>query len=75
MVLSRRLDCAPDWEGWDIRFREDDEVSGVDQVEHAETAYDYLGSSGLRGMTARPAPADNGTTDTTETSEKEGVKA
>jgi len=58
-----------------FRLKEDDEVTGVDQTEHAETAYDYLGSSGLRGaLSARPAPAEteNGTT---EASEKEGVKA
>jgi Amt family ammonium transporter len=58
-----------------FRVTEDDEVTGVDQVEHAETAYDYLGSSGLRGaLSARPVPAEteNGTT---EASEKEGVKA
>ena len=32
-----------------FRVTEDDEVTGVDQVEHAETAYDFLGGSGLRG--------------------------
>ena len=39
-----------------FRVKEDDEVAGVDQVEHAETAYDFLGASGLRGHSrlARP---------------------
>ncbi|WP_199238465.1 ammonium transporter [Kribbella steppae] len=57
-----------------FRVKEDDEVAGVDQAEHAETAYDFLGASGLRGHTplARPqAAADN---ETTEAS-KEGANA
>ena len=57
-----------------FRVTEDDEVAGVDQAEHAETAYDFLGASGLRGHTplARPqAGADN---ETTEAS-KEGANA
>jgi Amt family ammonium transporter len=58
-----------------FRLKEDDEVTGVDQVEHAETAYDFLGASGLRGHSplARPhaAGADN---ETTEAS-KEGANA
>jgi hypothetical protein len=29
MVLSGCLDCAPDWEGRYVRFREYDEVCGV----------------------------------------------
>ncbi|OON76382.1 ammonium transporter [Streptomyces tsukubensis] len=29
-----------------MRVPEDDEVSGIDQVEHAETAYDYAGAGG-----------------------------
>ncbi|WP_431037112.1 ammonium transporter [Streptomyces sp. P6-2-1] len=29
-----------------MRVSEDDEVSGIDQVEHAETAYDYSGAGG-----------------------------
>jgi Amt family ammonium transporter len=63
-----------------FRLKEDDEVSGVDQVEHAETAYDYLSAAGLRGALGRPAPAaataDAGTENgSTEASEKEGVKA
>jgi Amt family ammonium transporter len=58
-----------------FRLKEEDEVAGVDQVEHAETAYDFLGASGLRGHTplARPsAEAENGAT---EASEKEGANA
>ncbi|MFD7749576.1 ammonium transporter [Streptomyces sp. NPDC059698] len=41
-----------------MRVSEDDEVSGIDQVEHAETAYDFSGAGG--GSAARatgPAPA------------------
>ncbi|MBD2829757.1 ammonium transporter [Streptomyces globisporus] len=41
-----------------MRVSEDDEVSGIDQVEHAETAYDFSGTGG--GSVARttaPAPA------------------
>jgi Amt family ammonium transporter len=60
-----------------FRVTEDDEVTGVDQVEHAETAYDFLGGSGLRGhnplaRAGAGAETDNGTT---ETSEKEGANA
>jgi Amt family ammonium transporter len=55
-----------------FRLTEDDEVTGVDQVEHAETAYDFLAAgSGLRGHStvARPeAPVDDTNT------EKEGAK-
>lgn len=29
-----------------MRVTEDDEVSGIDQVEHAETAYDFSGAGG-----------------------------
>jgi Amt family ammonium transporter len=35
-----------------FRLNEEDEVIGVDQVEHAESAYDLLGA----GSTVRPAP-------------------
>ncbi|MFB8144408.1 ammonium transporter [Streptomyces parvus] len=40
-----------------MRVSEDDEISGIDQVEHAETAYDFSGTGG--GSVARttaPAP-------------------
>ncbi|CAM5580276.1 ammonium transporter [Streptomyces xanthochromogenes] len=42
-----------------MRVPEDDEVSGIDQVEHAETAYDFSGAGG--GTVPRkavPAPGD-----------------
>ncbi|MBD0744450.1 ammonium transporter [Streptomyces sp. CBMA152] len=43
-----------------MRVSEDDEVSGIDQVEHAETAYDFSGAGG--GTVARTAaPAPSGT--------------
>ncbi|MEU4289226.1 ammonium transporter [Kribbella sp. NPDC026596] len=60
-----------------FRVTEDDEVTGVDQVEHAETAYDFLSAAGLRGgLSTRPAAATAGTDNgTTETSEKEGANA
>ncbi|MFC8016487.1 ammonia channel protein, partial [Streptomyces cinereoruber] len=43
-----------------MRVSEDDEVSGIDQVEHAETAYDFSGAGGgtsSRTTAAAPAPA------------------
>ncbi|MFE6224397.1 MULTISPECIES: ammonium transporter [unclassified Streptomyces] len=42
-----------------MRVAEDDEVSGIDQVEHAETAYDFSGAGGGTSgrATAAPAPA------------------
>ncbi|HWU07970.1 MAG TPA: ammonium transporter [Streptomyces sp.] len=43
-----------------MRVSEDDEVSGIDQVEHAETAYDFSGAGG--GSTPRTAPPAPGTT-------------
>ena len=59
-----------------FRVKEDDEVAGVDQVEHAETAYDFLGAAGLRGHNAlaRPQAAAESDTETTEAS-KEGANA
>jgi Amt family ammonium transporter len=59
-----------------FRLKEDDEVTGVDQAEHAETAYDFLGASGLRGHSplARPqAAAEADDNESTEAS-KEGAK-
>ncbi|MFF9343576.1 ammonium transporter [Streptomyces sp. NPDC014773] len=38
-----------------MRVSEDDEVSGIDQVEHAETAYDFSGAGG--GASGRTAAA------------------
>ncbi|WP_228989933.1 ammonium transporter [Streptomyces sp. DH8] len=41
-----------------MRVSEDDEVSGIDQVEHAETAYDFSGAGGGSvSRTTAPAPA------------------
>jgi len=42
-----------------MRVSEDDEVSGIDQVEHAETAYDFSGAGG--GSIARTTPPAPGT--------------
>ncbi|MGW2845047.1 ammonium transporter, partial [Streptomyces sp. NPDC001274] len=41
-----------------MRVTEDDEVSGIDRVEHAETAYDHSGAGGGSAprTTADPAP-------------------
>ncbi|TCM41128.1 Amt family ammonium transporter [Kribbella sp. VKM Ac-2568] len=55
-----------------FRVSEDDEVTGVDQVEHAETAYDFLAAgSGMRGHSSvvRTPAAE------VETDEKEGAHA
>ncbi|MFI5619290.1 ammonium transporter [Streptomyces sp. NPDC051567] len=38
-----------------MRVTEDEEVSGIDRVEHAETAYDFSGAGG--GATSRSTPA------------------
>ncbi|MEU3287072.1 ammonium transporter [Streptomyces longwoodensis] len=41
-----------------MRVPEDDEVSGIDSAEHAETAYDFSGAGGgAARSTAAPAPA------------------
>ncbi|MEU4395879.1 ammonium transporter [Kribbella sp. NPDC023855] len=57
-----------------FRLSEDDEVAGVDQVEHAETAYDFLAAgSGLRGhstVVRTPVVQDDA-----ETADKEGANA
>jgi Amt family ammonium transporter len=39
-----------------MRVPEDDEVAGIDQAEHAETAYDFSGAGGGAARTAAPAP-------------------
>jgi len=57
-----------------FRIKEDDEVAGIDQVEHAETAYDFLAAgSGLRGHSTvvRTEPVES---DTSDDAEKEGAK-
>ena len=58
-----------------FRLTEDDEVTGVDQVEHAETAYDFLARAGLRGALSPGPPGAPPRPRTTETSEKEGANA
>lgn len=42
-----------------MRVSEDDEISGIDQVEHAETAYDFSGAGGgaASRSTTATAPA------------------
>lgn len=42
-----------------MRVSEDDEVAGIDQVEHAETAYDFSGAGGgaASRTTAAPTPS------------------
>ena len=59
-----------------FRIKEDDEVAGIDQVEHAETAYDFLAAgSGLRGhstLVRTESPVDGDTSD--DAAEKEGAK-
>ncbi|WP_432055552.1 ammonium transporter [Streptomyces sp. bgisy022] len=40
-----------------MRVAEDDEVAGIDQAEHAETAYDFSGTGGGSRAAAAPAPA------------------
>jgi Amt family ammonium transporter len=40
-----------------MRVREDDEITGLDQVEHAETAYDFSGAGGGAAHTAIPGGA------------------
>ncbi|MEY9994611.1 Amt family ammonium transporter [Streptomyces sp. V4I8] len=39
-----------------MRVSEDVEVAGIDQAEHAETAYDFSGAGGGAARTAAPAP-------------------
>jgi ammonium transporter, Amt family len=58
-----------------FRIKEDDEVAGVDQVEHAETAYDFLGAAGLRGHSTLPRPQAAGVDNETTEASKEGANA
>src|SRR5882757_987658 len=37
-----------------MRVSEDEEVAGIDQAEHAETAYDFSGTGGGAGFTSTP---------------------
>ncbi|MFE6622975.1 ammonium transporter [Streptomyces sp. NPDC008086] len=39
-----------------MRVTEDEEVAGIDQAEHAETAYDFSGAGGGAARSAAPAP-------------------
>src|SRR3954468_721304 len=41
-----------------MRVTEDEEISGIDQAEHAETAYDFSGAGGGAARTSVTAPAD-----------------
>ncbi|MDX6262983.1 MAG: ammonium transporter, Amt family [Kribbellaceae bacterium] len=55
-----------------FRLPEDDEVTGIDQVEHAETAYDFLSAgSGLRGPAVIRTPVVE---DDVDAADKEGAK-
>ncbi len=58
-----------------FRLPEDDEVTGVDQVEHAETAYDFLGASGLRGHNPLARPAVPAAVEDAPADTKEGANA
>lgn len=40
-----------------MRVAEDDEISGIDQVEHAETAYDFSGAGGGSSARSTAVPA------------------
>ena len=45
-----------------MRVDEDDEISGIDQVEHAETAYDFSGAGGgAAPRTTGSAPVSDST--------------
>jgi ammonium transporter, Amt family len=57
-----------------FRVKEDVEVTGVDQVEHAETAYELL-TSGLRGAVQRPELNAQPGKPAQTTTEKEGANA
>ncbi|MBN0046235.1 ammonium transporter [Streptomyces actuosus] len=45
-----------------FRAAEDDEVTGLDQTAHAETAYDFSGTAGSHLSAAAPAPAGTAAT-------------
>ena len=44
-----------------MRVTEDDEVAGIDQAEHAETAYDFSGAGGGAAFSAAPSSPAEGT--------------
>ncbi|MEU3461834.1 ammonium transporter [Streptomyces sp. NPDC006733] len=52
-VLAKLIDLV-----MGFRVSEDDEVTGIDQIEHAETAYDFAGAGGgTVRTTAAPVPS------------------
>lgn len=53
-----------------MRVSEDDEVSGIDQVEHAETAYDYSGTGGGTLPRSSAVPASGETVVASATNKK-----
>ncbi len=59
--------------GW--RLSDEDEVTGIDFVEHGESAYDLVGTSGVRRSLTSPAPwtSTTGTADTSRNSETVGA--
>ncbi len=64
LVIALILKSAMGW-----RISDDDEVAGIDQGEHAESAYDLTGGSGRlvgTGITSREAISGPSTTDTKE---------
>ncbi|NBE54999.1 ammonium transporter [Streptomyces boluensis] len=59
-----------------MRVSEDDEVSGIDQVEHAETAYDFSGAGGgSLPRTASAAPPARSAEATAEAAQNKKVDA
>jgi ammonium transporter, Amt family len=62
-VLAKLIDMT-----MGFRVTEDEEITGVDQVLHAETAYDFAGVGG--GRSAVPAPGGTGTEAGTASSKK-----
>lgn len=59
-----------------MRVSEDDEVAGIDQVEHAETAYDFSGAGGGRApRTEVPAPGADGSQATAQVQRNKKVDA
>jgi Amt family ammonium transporter len=58
--------------GW--RIAAEDEVDGIDLVEHGETAYEFVGRSGARTTAGGPTAARSASTGTAA-EKTEGVKA
>jgi Amt family ammonium transporter len=57
-----------------FRLKEEDEITGIDQIEHAETAYDLL-TSGLRGHSAVRRELNSEPKPAGQTTEKEEANA